>query len=95
MRDGAKHILLLCEKHKTRHRNKYHKYMFTAAAHTRSSVFISHNDTWAVTTQITVTRQRLPKPFTLSLVAGHRALTSRLNDLLMAELVKQGMIRES
>ncbi len=70
------------------------KYLFTAAAHTQGSVFISHNDTCAVATQITVTRQRLPKPFTLSLVAGHGALSHWVNDSLMAELVKQGMVSQ-
>lgn len=55
-------------------------YLFTAAAHTQGSVFISHNDTWARATQITVTRQRLPKPFTLLLVAGHGALSPWVNE---------------
>lgn len=34
----------------------------------------------------------MPKPFTLSLVAGNGALSPWVSDSLMAELVKQGMI---
>ena len=79
------------------------KFSFAAAAHThththththKGGVSISHNDTCAGATEITVTRQRLPRPFTLSLVAGHGVFSPRVNDSLMAGLVKQGMIRE-
>lgn len=102
MRDDGQLILQLCFFVKVALDNLWierivflpDKYLFTAAAHTQGSVFISpHNDTCAVATQIT--RQRLPKPFTLSLLAGHRVLSHWVNDSLMAELVKQGMIRKS
>lgn len=36
----------------------------------------------------------MPGPFTLSPVAGHGVFSPRVNDSLMAGLVKRGMIRE-
>lgn len=36
----------------------------------------------------------MPRPFTLSPVAGHGVFSPRVNDSLMAGLVKRGMIRE-
>lgn len=72
-----------------------HLWVFAAAGHTQQNVFISHMQKFAAATSTTATNQRLSTPFTLSLTGEHEELSPQVNDLLMEELVNQGMIRES